>query len=409
MSQISQVSEEVLSYFKRHTKFPSLAEWSFTLESICKEYSLLRGLIVESIDLKDSPTMKFRAVESRLHACLGITIDEKEGKSSFDKKHLNLHGLPPTVVYLIKKAMREENIKEDSIDDGALDEITQTFYMNEVFKHRHMGFTSEVLIYDAYRLWDWCSQIANLCNSFLPVYDKLIKNEVFLFPGLDKDLQEASAAANRLMLFLQSQQQMPQVQQLTMPENKDDPDPFLNKIIKEANVSNPKGGVLISTGDHIMLGDPVFQVKEEDAIMTLDLPRPYSDQPSWTVAKVYVRPGQKLGPKDKMFALAALNIRAEQSKFMKFFQDVYRQVGRIRKKAVYIKEVIEEQMREGRPSEEEETTGFKPKQERFVKLEEEPSSEAVKAASDELGVPLKESDALMKKISRTRKKLGKSQ
>jgi Skp family chaperone for outer membrane proteins len=112
----------------------------------------------------------------------------------------------------------------------------------------------------------------------------------------------------------------------------------------------------------------------------------------------------------KVVTISAMNIRAEQGRFFKLFQDVHRQLGKIRDKALYLKEAIEEETRGGVPEAggEAEAGGFKPKAHRFEAAETAITDEQVEETSQALGTDQKETERLMKKISRARKKAVKA-
>jgi len=412
-------TSEIAKYFTRKEHFPSLAAWSFKLEQLYREFTTLRILVVEGIDIKDNPAMNYQEVQKSLYKKLGVSIqvesddsEKSEGKGSvkviFDKKNMDIEGLTPTVVNLMKQAVREEKITEPS----SLTELAQIHYFNKVYKHRYMGFSSEALIYDAYRHWDWAASIANLCNSILPIFEKLVKKEVYVFPFLDKDLMEASSACNSFLTFLQNQSQTLKTEDLSLegpsPENAKG-DPYIGQTVKPATLDNPNGGILAPVGSHLLLGDAMIETTAaQNNIMRLELPPDY-EQPSWTTTKIYVRPGEVLRAGMKVVTISAMNIRAEQGRFFKLFQDVHRQLGKIRDKALYLKEAIEEETRGGVPEGgEAERGGFKPKAHRFESAESPVTDEQVEETSQALGIEQKETGTLMKKISRARKKAVKA-
>jgi hypothetical protein len=405
---------EIIKYFTRKERYPSLAAWSFKLEQLYREFLTLRILVVESIDIKDNPALSFQEVQKNLYKQLGISIEVAEGaeskssvKVTFNKENMIIDGLTPTVSNLMKQAVREEKIT----DPSSLTELAQLHYFNKIYKHRYMGFSPELLIYDAFRHWDWAAGIANLCNSILPIFEKLVKKEVYVFPFLDKDLQECTSACNSFLTFLQTQSQSIRTEDLSLEGPSDENpkgDPYIGQTVKPNTPSNPNGGILTPVGSHILLGDAMIETTAaENNIMRLDLPPDY-DQPSWTVAKVYVRPGEKLLENMKVVTISAMNIRAEQGRFFKLFQDVHRQLSKIRDKAIYLKEAIEEESRGGAPTPEGEGTGFHPKGHRFESAESAVSDEEVKEASESLGIPEKDTGQLMKKISRAKKKAARS-
>lgn len=411
MSTTESVPAEVIKYFTRKQYFPALAQWSFKLDALYKEFPTLRTLIVEGIDIKDSPSMNHDEIRKKFYAQIGISIedvaDPKDTASEaevsevkkilkHDIKKMQLEGLSSHVCFLIKKAVREKKIT----DPGVLSEISQTHYFNTILKHRFMGFSAEVLIQDAYRHWDWAANIANLCNSLLPVFEKLIKNEVYMFPFLDKDLQETISACNSFMGFLQSQTTMMRSQHLSLDET----DPYVGQTVKPASPDTPNGGILALVGTHIMVGDVLIETTAAKLnIIRLVLPPEY-DQ-AWTIMKVYVRPGDVLEAGQKILTISAMDIRAEQGKFFKYFQDVWRQVARIRDKAIMLKEAIEEELRgETTRAGEGETGGFKSKPGRFEELANEPTEEAVEEASEALDMGKKETADMMKKIGRVKRK-----
>jgi hypothetical protein len=779
---------EIIKYFTRKERYPSLAAWSFKLEQLYREFLTLRILVVESIDIKDNPALSFQEVQKNLYKQLGISIEVAEGaeskssvKVTFNKENMIIDGLTPTVSNLMKQAVREEKIT----DPSSLTELAQLHYFNKIYKHRYMGFSPELLIYDAFRHWDWAAGIANLCNSILPIFEKLVKKEVYVFPFLDKDLQECiprgtlvylgnsvidiadlspvnrgkkhvalthkgfghitqwfsrdyngkmlelnfyytniplkitpdhpllvmrdgrytgnkrgkklnhfneselkwikaseivesdfmafprikqtvdlniisnelaeligwyisegcpqrrnevdsdsgvvfslgkhekehiehistliqacfghkpsysesenccriylynsafaslfhqfgesahtkriprwllflpmdkqirflrgliggdgnkykdqkkasfaisyftvsqqlafqlrlilfrlgilhglfkrrrktnlhgqqrieegyvitihgnfaralwqafgfpsqnddliprektyvgvvsenyvfiplgsksesdyvgkvynlhvspdesyvtvhgtlhncTSACNSFLTFLQTQSQSIRTEDLSLEGPSDENpkgDPYIGQTVKPNTPSNPNGGILTPVGSHILLGDAMIETTAaENNIMRLDLPPDY-DQPSWTVAKVYVRPGEKLLENMKVVTISAMNIRAEQGRFFKLFQDVHRQLSKIRDKAIYLKEAIEEESRGGAPTPEGEGTGFHPKGHRFESAESAVSDEEVKETSESLGIPEKDTGQLMKKISRAKKKAARS-
>lgn len=411
-------TSEILKYFTRKEHFPSLAAWSFKLEQLYREFYTLRILVVESIDIKDNPAFSFQEVQKNLYRQLGISINtaddsESESKGSvkvlFEKKNLSVKGLTPTVTNLMKQAVRAEKITEPS----SLTELAQIHYFNKVYKHRYMGFSPEALIYDAYRHWDWAASIANLCNSILPIFEKLVKKEVYVFPFLDKDLMETTSASNSFLTFLQNQSQSLKTEDLSLegpsPENPQG-DPYIGQTVKPATPDNPNGGILAPVGSHLLLGDAMIETTAtQNNIMKLELPPDY-EQPSWTTTKIYVRPGEVLRAGMKVVTISAMNIRAEQGRFFKLFQDVHRQLGKIRDKALYLKEAIEEETRGGVPEAggEAEAGGFKPKAHRFEAAETAITDEQVEETSQALGTDQKETERLMKKISRARKKAVKA-
>jgi hypothetical protein len=372
--------------------------------------------MVEGIDLKDSPSMNPQDTQADLYARLGIRTEEVEGREEtsegtsgtskrqlvFDIKKLTYKGLSPTVINLTKQSVRKNN----TITASALEKITSMHYFNKVLKHRLMGFPSEVLVFDAYRFWDWSANIANLCNSFLPVFEKLVKREAFLFPFLDKPLQECASACNSFMAFFQIQQQTLQQKFLNLDETDVD---FIGHSVKSADFNNPSGGILAPLGSHVLLGDPLFETNESK-MMRLEIPAEPSgeQQPSWTITKWYVKPGDALVLGSRIVQITAMNLRADESRFKKLLQDIFRQLSRIRETGMMLKDAIEEENRTGGSGASrgstEETSGFKPITNRFRVLEQ-PSQDEIKTTSQELGMPEKETGETMKKIRRARRRV----
>lgn len=403
------ISDEVARHFKRKEIFPSLTDWSRNLNELYATFPLLRALIVESIDIKESPSLDYDRIRNGLYKQLGIAYAIKSGTTSNEPSvtitltndAVNFNSLPMTVANMAKQAIREGKIcsvnsSEDkalfSAVDATLKEISQFHYMNKLFTHRSMGFGAEALVMDAYRLWGWAADIANLCNSFLPVFEKLMKKEVFIFPELDKDLKETIAAANSLQVYLQSQSQSLESKDLTL----DAADKGVGEAIKKVDITNPNGGVLSKVGAHILPGDAL--IKTENHIIRM----PELETPSWTITKIFVSPGDTLAEGTRIVTVSSLNIRVEQGRFMKLFQDVYRHLGRVRQKAVYLKEAIEEEQRVGVSTEVAGESKFKAEPERFAALETLPH---IEKTAKELNLNEEETSELTKKIRRARQKL----
>lgn len=409
---MAAVTEDVLKYFTRKQFFPGLATWTLELDALYAQYPLLRNLMVDGIDLKESPTMNFQDTQMDLYERLGIRIERDEAHSEgspgggrsrlvFDVKRFNYEGLSPTLINVAKQSIRQNK----SITAVALERLTQMHYYNKVIKHREMGFASEVLIYDAYRFWDWAASIANLCNSFLPVFEKLVKREVFLFPFLDKAIQESISACNSFMAFLQVQQQMLQQKNLNLDETDTD---FINQTVKPVDLNHPNGGILAPLGSHVLLKDPLFETSN-GKVLYLDIPAEATGelQPSWTITKWYVQPGDKLLIGAPIIHITTMNIRADEPRFKKLLQDIYRQLSRIRKTGIMLKDAVEEEMRTGGGVAQktgDETSGFKPQINRFSSIDQ-PSEQEVKETSQELSMPEAETKETIKRIRKAKSRL----
>lgn len=340
---MSLATDEILKYFTQKQYFPSLATWSFQLEDLYNRFPALKAMIIEGIDLKESTSLNSNTLQTKLFEKIGVSLGvENAGKDNertivqHAPEKMNFEGLPMSIINLVKQGIQDKTITEIPF----LQTIAQMHYYNEVFKYRIFGFTAEVLIPDAYWHWDWAASIANLCTSFMPIFQRLVKKDLFLFPEIDKPIKEAMYVANSFLTFLQHQSLNTQIEELILTET----EPFVGKEILKGDV-NTKGGLLVDTGSHVMLGDTLLKTKD-DMDITLDM-GPEQKQVFWTVAKVYVRPGEVLKANKRLMAITALTIRADQRNFMKLFFDTYRQVGRVRKTAMFLKEAIEEEIRSG--------------------------------------------------------------
>lgn len=331
---MSNVPPSILKYFMRKKRFRFLVAWSADMDKLYNQFSFLRSLVIEDIDLKEDPSLSFQGIQRNLFAKIGVRIVAVEGgkQITYDPTATNLEGLIPLVIWRYKQAVRNKKIT----DSKTLEEITQTHYSNIILKQRSMGFRPKALIHNAYRYWNWCADIADLCNSFLPVFERLAKEEVHSFPFLDKDLQETAAACNRMMEFLQEQTQTLKKEDLRLALD----NPHVGQKVKPASRRKPRGGIITPDGSDVLSGDVLIETSARaNNLVRLELPADWGQQ-SWTIAKVYVRPGDTLEAEGKLLTISALNIRAEQEEFLKLFYDVCREDSKVRHKAVMLREAV---------------------------------------------------------------------
>lgn len=376
----SRIPHEILQYFAREEFFPSLAEWTYELRSLYNRSYMLRTLLMENIDIEESQSLRYDSYSKRVFENFGVgegqkdkgnpsavqtgRMEEKEGLSNKMKEALqgNMDGFTDLMMYRLRRGL-EKGVDEKEI----LREVVSEGYISRILSHRQHGFSSQMLVYDGYWFYDWCSQIADLCNSLLPIFKRLAKEELYTHPYLDVDLHETIEACIKMQTLIQNGEQSLETTDLSLEE--DDTD-LIGKKVEEASVGSPDGGILTPVGSHVLVGDPLIKL-ENGALVRFDLP-PERRQPAWTVTKLFVSPGDTLQADRRIINLSALKTKVTQDTFMDSFYEVCKQLGRIRSKAIYLKEAIEEEAKGGA------TPGRKRydySMGRYAKLEEQPEEE----------------------------------
>jgi hypothetical protein len=399
-------SDEILKYFTQKQFFPSLAKWSFELNDLYNQFPMLKSMLVENIDLKEKPNMSYEALQKKLLTKLGIALSiqtievagEKKDQQviTYTQANVDFIGLPMSIINIAKAAIRDKSI----VTAEKLTQLSDLYFYNFHRIHRERGYGSEVMIPDAYFHWDWAASIANLCTSLMPVFERLIKKELLVFPELDKPLKECMTVTNSFLNFMQKQGPQVRTEEIILDEN----DEFVGKLIKNADANYPSGGLLVAPGSHVIChpfgGDRLLETSDKK-IMALKLDDP---QKFWTIAKVHVKPGEQMIPNVPVITISCMMIRADQNTFTKLFYDVYRQLGRVRKTAMYLKELIEEEIRSGGGiaggEAESESGGYKPVTNRFDKLEM--PTEEIDQASASMNMDKKEVSSSVKKIMNAR-------
>jgi hypothetical protein len=433
----AEVNADLVKRLLRKEFFPKLMEMSTKLHRLFREAYVLRSLFLERIDVEESPSLnydQFRTeiaeVLERNKNCETVEVLETEDTEAeaFKLEDADQTQLTPFTLFMIR-----EQLKDGASKDKIIADATQYSYLNRLLKHREFGFAQKGLILNAYRLNDWCAQINDICNSLLQTFEHLAKDDILLFPHLDKDLHEAIYAATKLQTLIQQgsidhldtdymsgmTEQTRQIseeqlnlylkQGWTEGEKNEDgkitvkypADPIVGKTIVKIHAP---------LGKHIVIGDPILELSDGTVIRLnpKELSPQHQRQASWSIAYLYVKVGDTITPMQPLFKMAAINVKVVEHSFIELFHDAWRQLGRVQSKAHVLRETLEEEYRHGgftvTPSTE---TGYQYQPERFKSLltkTEKEDEDKAKDISEKTGVSASLAKDSIRKVGRALRK-----
>jgi hypothetical protein len=307
--------------FRREDRCRFLIKWTADMDGLYDESKRLRCFVVDV----ENPSIQ--DIRRDLLAKMGVRDEQVEGKRkiTYDRAAMNLNGLGRLIFRRIQQLIEDNEITNPT----KLDEIVQWYTASVISRNQEMGSKSQVVIYDSYRLRNWCNDIAGHCNSLLPVFERLARKEVLAFPFLDKPLQETDAACERLSLFLDKpQKEIPKNQDLRLPSD----DPHVGQRVKRASRRKPCGGIMKPENSNVEPGEVIIETAvrtDNDNAIRLE-PKDSPEQPSWTVVHFFVSPGDTLQADTKLLTISARNIYVDKKKFLELFLDVVRLCGSVR-------------------------------------------------------------------------------
>lgn len=439
----NRVLSEVMRYMSKKEFFPELVSITVRLKRLFREVYVLRALFIERVDVDESPSLNYQAFQREMVSALGLeksqvvsqqnvtTVRSSSGhlqleellKGEFNFGDANLEELTPFTQFLIRDKMKSGASKTEIFKT-----VMEYAYLNRIIKHRVWGFQQKGVILNAYKLNDWCAQITDICNSLLHTFERLAKDEILLFPHLDKDLVEVIYAATKLQVLIQqgggdhldtdylsgeteqekdvSEDHLSSYLEAGWRQKGVQPkglirvykpgDPIVGKTVKK---------ILAKVGSHIIAGDNIMELND-GSFITLrieELAPQHRRQPCWTITHLYAREGQEIGEMQPLFKMTAFNVKVVEHTFFELLFDTWRQLGKIRSKSLLIKETIEEELKRGSltptPSATEDT-GYAFRRDRFAGLSIKEQEEQAEQVTQRTGISKSKARNVVRKVSR---------